>query len=98
MWLYRVFSISRAEDSGTFYDAYASMNDALRMAKIIQGRSPSHDVTVEGEHWLGLSWWKYQLHRITGTHEGFGVKFKDKHNLKIQETRTVWPDGVELER
>jgi len=91
MWLYRVMSMNTGEDSSVFYDATASLENAVRMAKIIQRRSPSNSVTVEGENWPGLSWWQYWLHRIAGTHDGFGVNFKDKHGLTIEEIRTVWP-------
>jgi len=94
MWLYRVMSMSRNESGSIFYDATASLSDAIQMAKVIQRRSPSDDVTVEGENWPTLSWWKYKLHRITGTHEGFGVNFKDRHGLSIEEIRTVWPEGA----
>jgi hypothetical protein len=91
MRLYRVMSMSRDGGGGAFYDATASFSSAIQMAKVIQRHAPSHEVTVEAENWPGLSWWKYQLHRITGTHEGFGVNFKNKHGLTINEIETVWP-------
>lgn len=91
MRLYRVTATSRDESPGVFYDATSSLTDAIQMAKVIQRHSPEHDVTVEAEMWPGLSWWKYQLHRATGTHEGFGVNFMNKHGLTIQHVETVWP-------
>lgn len=93
MWLYRVMTMSRDGSGGIFYDATASLQDAIKMAELIQRREPSYDVSVEAENWPNLSWWNYQLHRIRGTHEGFGVNFKDKHNLTIEEFKTVWPLG-----
>ena len=93
MWLYRIMSLSRGGSGGMFYDATSSLNEAIRIAKVIQRRKPSHDVTVEAENWPGLSWGKYKLHRILGTHEGFGVNFKGKHGLNIEEIKTIWPQG-----
>jgi len=92
MWLYRVMSMSRDESGGVFYDATASLADAIQMAKVIQRREPSHVVTVGAENWPGLSWWKYRLHRAGGTHEGFGVNFKDKYGLVVEEMKTVWSE------
>ncbi|TXF09911.1 hypothetical protein [Pelomicrobium methylotrophicum] len=91
MWLYRVMSMSREGAGGMFYDATSSLDEAVRMAKAIQSREPSHNVTVEGEHWPELSWFQYQRHRLFGTHEGFGVNFKNKYGLEIEQIKTVWP-------
>ena len=91
MWLYRVMSMSPDGTGGVFYDATASLKRAKRMAQAIQSREPTHDVTVEGEHWPDLGWLQYHRHRILGTHEGFGVNFKTKHGLEIKEFKTVWP-------
>jgi len=93
MLLYRVTSMNLDEGRGVFYDATASLQDAIRMAKLIQRREPTHQVSVEAESWPSLPWWKYRLHRILGTHKGFGVNFKDRHRLTIDDIRTVWPDG-----
>ncbi len=90
MWLYRVMSKSR-DGSGMFYDATASLDDATRVAQVIQRRERAHDVTIEAENWPGLNWWKYQWHRIMGTHEGFGVNFKRRHSLEIENIKVVWP-------
>lgn len=92
MWLYRVMSMNKDEGGGTFYDATDSFTRAIQMAETIQQYEPSHEVSVEAENWPGLSWWKYYLHRITDTHEGYGVNFKNKHGLSIQEIKTVWPE------
>lgn len=86
--------MNRNGTDGTFYDATASLDEAVRMAQIIQRRSPSSDVTVEAESWPRLSWWQYHRHRILGTHEGFGVNFRTKHRLEIAEFKTVWPEGA----
>ena len=91
MWLYRVMSMSRDGTGGVFYDATSSLEDAVRMAQVIQRREPTHDVTVEGEHWPRLTWFQFQRHRILGTHEGFGVNFKTKYGLKIEQIKTLWP-------
>lgn len=61
------------------------------MARVIQRREPAHNVTVKGEHWPGLSWLQHQ--RILGTHEGFGINFKTKHGLEIEEVKTLWPQS-----
>lgn len=94
MWLYRVMSMNRDGTNGIFYDATASLDEAVRMAQIVQRLNPSSDVTVEAERWPHLSWWHYQFHRILGTHEGFGVNFRTRHRLEIAEFKTVWPEGA----
>ncbi|MDP2829324.1 MAG: hypothetical protein Q8O37_12045 [Sulfuricellaceae bacterium] len=86
--------MNKDEGGGIFYDATASLTGAIQLAEIIQRHEPSHEVSVEAENWPGLSWWKYHFHRITGTHEGFGVNFKNKHGLSIQEIKTVWTESV----
>lgn len=93
MRLYRVMSMSRDGTGGIFYDATVSLEDAIRLARVIQRREPSHDLTIEAENWPGLSWWRYYSHRIMGTHEGFGVNFKDKYGLDIADTKVVWPNA-----
>ena len=84
-------SMNRDGAGGVFYDATPSLEAAIQMAQTIQRGQPTHDVTVEGEHWPGLSWLQYQRHRILGTHDGFGVSFKTKNGLEIAEFTTVWP-------
>jgi hypothetical protein len=34
-----------------------------------------------------------QHQRILGTHEGFGINFKTKHGLEIEEVKTLWPQS-----
>ncbi len=92
MWLYRVMAKSRNSSEGMFFDATGSLDDAVRMAKVIQRREPTYKVTVEAEDWPSLSWWSYQFHRIVGTHDGFGVNFKNKHGLEIRNIKVVWPE------
>ena len=50
MWLYRVMASSKDDGSGVFYDATASLAEAIQMAKVIQRREPSNDISVEAEH------------------------------------------------
>ena len=94
MWLYRVMSMSRDGTGSISYDATSSLEQAMRMPRVIQRREPAHNVTVEGEHWPRLSWLQYQRHRILGTHEGFGVHLKTKHWLEIEEFKTLWSQWV----
>jgi hypothetical protein len=82
---------SRHGSEGIFYDATSSIKDAIRLAQVVVRREPSSDVTIEEENWPGLSWWKYHWHRIMGTHEGFGVNFKTRHDLEIGNIQIVWP-------
>lgn len=91
MTLYRVMTKNRHGSDGIFYDATASLSDAIRLARAVALREPNVDVTVEQENWPGLRWWKYYLHRLSGTHEGFGVNFKARHGLEIRDIQVVWP-------
>lgn len=90
MWLYRVMSMARDGTGGIFYDAISSLEQAMRMARVIQCREPTDNATVGGEHWPSLSWLQHQRHRILGTHESFGVHFKTEHRLEIEEFKTLW--------
>ncbi len=91
MWLYRVMSMSRSKHEDVFQRATASSGEAIRLAEAIERRDPSQVASVTAENWPQLGWWRFQYHRLMGTHEGFGEQFKDKHGLAVTEQKLIWP-------
>lgn len=91
MWLYRVMSMSRSKREDVFQCATASAGEAIRMAQAIERRDPSQVASVSAENWPGLGWWRYQYHRLMGTHDGFSESFKDRHGLAVTEQKLIWP-------
>lgn len=91
MKLYRTFSTESATNSSVFHDATSSLDDAVAYATQLEQLKTNIDVWIEEEDWPSLSRWKYLWHRSTGTHEGFGVNFKNKCHHRIDGSKIVWP-------
>ncbi|MHB1897405.1 MAG: hypothetical protein ACYCOY_12270 [Metallibacterium sp.] len=90
MLLYRVTQLLD-DESGIYYDATHSVNYAVAFAKQLIVLKPLSKVEVESEDWEGLTWIKYQMHRLSGTLQGCGTEFIRKYGYRIKETKKVWP-------
>ena len=96
MKLYRAFSRSPQDDFAVFHDATASLRDCIDFASRLLERQPHSEIWIDEEDWTSLTPVRYYWHRATGSDEGFGCAFQQKHELSISESRVVWPETAVL--
>lgn len=89
MLLFRPVMVDK-DNNGTFFDAVASFDKSVSIARSIHAHNLNCDVFVWVEIWPTLNRFYYYFYVLTGNADGFGTEFSLKYKHKAESFKRIW--------